>query len=147
MTNIKQIEHDYKNSNLDLLQAVVALQALGHSEQKAHDLISKWDDDVWKAEPILYLFYLFRRDGDWWFYNDADGPKLSKTFISQFIDDNHPKLMELWMRLPEGEHLRLMIFWDEGEPEVSVRPNFPHQQLFRETLPAPTHTPYYVEDA
>jgi hypothetical protein len=106
-----------------------------------------WGDEDWTAEPILYLFYLFRRDGDWCFYNDAPGPKLSRIFIGEFIDNNHPKLMELWMRLPEGEHPRLMICWREGEPEARVRPNFPNSKLFQETVPAPTHTPYNMDDA
>jgi hypothetical protein len=103
MIAIKQIEHDYKHSNLELvdalLQAVAALKALGYSEQKAHDLISKWNDEVEAAEPNLYRFYLFIRDGNWYSFFEEGANKLTKEFINEFIRDNQDKLLELWARL------------------------------------------------
>ena len=149
----EDIEHEFKQGQMDLFEAMDALVAIGLKPKRAVKLVWKWDDEVEAEEPILYTFRIWFEE-DYWMHG-SDAQLLRPLFLDEFIYLNEKRLKELlkrasasWQPPRERAELRLPwldFFWEEDENEARCIPGYFATDKFRERLPIPPGVPYRNE--
>jgi hypothetical protein len=144
------IEREFKLDQIDLSEAIEALETIGFKPKRAEKLALKWMNEVEAEEPILYGFRIWIDDkGDWW--HSSDAKLLRPSFLDEFVILNKERLTQLkrvsasWQprgNYPEARTPWLDFFWEESENEARCVSGYFATEKFREILPIPPGVPY-----